>query len=71
MKQIYKLWVYELETHVEAEVEGITYGSFGTNLLEMKSELALFTSDTKQGAIKEVIKGLKHLGHSGVLRVVN
>lgn len=70
MTKTYKAYIYQLDTHFEAEVDGITLARFGTNVPELRDQPAVFVHDTKDGIIKEIISTLKGLGLSGNLRIV-
>jgi len=70
MKKVFKVYVYNYGHYFEAEVEGITMGTFGSNSPEIKDEPAVFIHDTKEGVISEIIDILRSFGHSGFLRIV-
>jgi hypothetical protein len=67
---IFKTQIYDFDTYFEAEVEGLTLSKFGNNVVELKDQLAVFTSNTKAGVIQEIVKTLKALGYSGSLKII-
>jgi len=69
MTKIYKAYVYEEPCgRFMGEIDGIY---INTNIGEIKNTPIEFYADSKQALLDEMVKFLKGIGLTGILRVVN